>query len=177
LFLFLLIATNLTLLPLYYQSEKQDYRRLATFLKLHLKEGDKIIDSDGRLLGLLYYLGVPIQGRFYHLDYWNFTEGETEYRKSFVYQNKVFTIYHSKTCCDQYLGDGSRLWIFSGIQSAEWLKRNTPSVLKGYFDGSFFHGIQFPTDASMYLFLWDPQSPDEKGIDFSLEQEKKTMGR
>jgi hypothetical protein len=128
LFLFLLIASNLALLPLYYRSEKQDYRRLATFLKLHLQEGDKIIDADGRLVGLLYYLGVPVQGRFYFLDYRKFTQEETEFRKSFVYQNRVFTIYYSKTCCSQYLGDGKRLWILAERESAEWLKENTPSV-------------------------------------------------
>jgi hypothetical protein len=169
LFVLIFIATNLMMLPLYYRSEKQDFRRLATFLKYQLREGDKIIDADARLLGLLYYLKIPVQGRYYRMDYWRFSESENEYRKSFVYQNRVFTIYYSSSCCDQYLGDGNRLWIVAGVQTAEWFKKNTPSVIKGYFDGGFFHGIQFPTDASMYLFLWDPKSPNEKGIDIPIE--------
>jgi hypothetical protein len=42
LFLLLFIASNLTILPLYYRSEKENLRGLVTFLKDHLKEGDKI---------------------------------------------------------------------------------------------------------------------------------------
>jgi hypothetical protein len=49
------------------------------------------------------------------------------------------------------------------------LKENSPSVLKGYFDGSFLNFNKFPTDASIYLFLWDPKSPEEKGIDMPIE--------
>jgi hypothetical protein len=45
----------------------------------------------------------------------------------------------------------------------------TPCVLKGYFDGSFLNFRRFPTDASIYLLLWDPGSPNEKGIDMSVE--------
>jgi hypothetical protein len=45
----------------------------------------------------------------------------------------------------------------------------TPAVLKGYFDGSFLNHDHFPADASMYLFLWDPSSPEEKGIDLPIE--------
>jgi len=28
---------------------------------------------------------------------------------------------------------------------------------------------RFPTDASVYLFLWDPSAPNEKGIDLPIE--------
>jgi hypothetical protein len=45
----------------------------------------------------------------------------------------------------------------------------TPCVLKGYFDGSFLNFRRFPTDASIYLLLWDPRSTNEKGIDIPLE--------
>jgi len=41
--------------------------------------------------------------------------------------------------------------------------------LKGYFDGSFLNLNRFPTDASMYLFLWDPKSPEERGIELPIE--------
>jgi hypothetical protein len=55
----------------------------------------------------------------------------------------------------------------------EWfgkkLKEESPCVLKGYFDGSFLNFTRFPIDASFYLFLWDIQSPQEKGIDLPIE--------
>jgi hypothetical protein len=37
------------------------------------------------------------------------------------------------------------------------------------FDGSFLNFNRFPTDASMYLFLWDPSTPKEKGINLPFE--------
>ena len=42
-FVILFIASNLVILPLYYRSEKQDYRGLVTYLKSQLRDGDKII--------------------------------------------------------------------------------------------------------------------------------------
>jgi hypothetical protein len=56
-----------------------------------------------------------------------------------------------------------------GKHKAKELKMNSPAVFKGYFDGSFLNFNRFPTDASIYLFLWDPSSPNEKGIDLPLE--------
>jgi hypothetical protein len=47
--------------------------------------------------------------------------------------------------------------------------RESPAVLKGFFDGSFANFDRFPRDASIYLFLWDPKSPKEKGIDMPIE--------
>jgi len=41
--------------------------------------------------------------------------------------------------------------------------------LKGRFDGSVSNFRIFPSDASMYLFLWDSRSPGEKGIDMAIE--------
>jgi hypothetical protein len=46
---------------------------------------------------------------------------------------------------------------------------NIPVTWKGYFDGSFLNFTKFPADASMYLFLLDPKSPGEKGIDMPIE--------
>jgi hypothetical protein len=55
------------------------------------------------------------------------------------------------------------LWIVVGKgPSAEEVKKSPGCVLKGYFDGSFAMFRRFPSDASMYLFLWDPRSPEEK---------------
>jgi hypothetical protein len=56
-----------------------------------------------------------------------------------------------------------------GKMNAMKLKENTTWALMGYFDGSFVNYNRFPTDASMYLFLWDPSSPEEKGIDMPIE--------
>jgi hypothetical protein len=39
----------------------------------------------------------------------------------------------------------------------------------GRFDGSFANFSRFPTNASMYLFLWDPQSPKEEAIKIPME--------
>jgi hypothetical protein len=52
---------------------------------------------------------------------------------------------------------------------AKEIKDKSPCVLKGYFDGSFLNFNRFPTDASMYLFLWDPKFPGEKGIEMPIE--------
>jgi len=49
------------------------------------------------------------------------------------------------------------------------IPKSFPFVLKGYFDGSFAHFRRFPSDASMYLFLWNPRSSEEKGVDIPIE--------
>jgi len=56
-----------------------------------------------------------------------------------------------------------------GKYKAKELNMGSPAVFKGYFDGSFLNFSRFPTDASIYLFLWDPSSPNEKGIDLPME--------
>jgi hypothetical protein len=78
-------------------------------------------------------------------------------------------IIYSKNCCTEYVADGSRLWIVVGKWTARQLRETSPCVLRGYFDGSFLNFNRFPTDASMYLFLWDPSSPGEKGIDIPID--------
>jgi hypothetical protein len=170
LFVILFIASNLVILPFYYRSEKQDLRGLVGCLKSQLREGDKIfVETAGYLPGILHYLGVHPEGRHHTATTWK--EGEKAFRveKSFTYQNKTFTIYHSKTCCTQYVVDRSRLWIVVSKWGARNIKGASPCVLKGYFDGSFLNFSRFPDDGSMYLFLWDPQSPEEKGIDMPIE--------
>jgi hypothetical protein len=78
--------------------------------------------------------------------------------KPLLYRNSSFPIYHSATCCAQYLSDGHRLWIVAGVESARSFGKDPRCVLKGYFDGSFLSVDRFPTDGSMYLFLLDPAS-------------------
>ncbi len=170
LFIILLIACNLLILHPYYRSEKQDLRGLAVYLERNLKEGDKLFDADAAYTpGILHYFGVYPEGRHYQIPYRKVSEGGIELRKSFVYQNRIFTIYCSKGCCAQYVADGSRLWIVTGKPFARKLKEDPQFVLKGYFDGSFLNFDRFPMDASMYLFLLDPKSPNEKGIEIVIE--------
>jgi hypothetical protein len=170
LFVILFIASNLVILPFYYNSEKQDLRGLVNSLKAQLRDGDKIFDLDmGYVPGILHYFGIYPEGRHYLIPFLRISEKEIELRKSFIYKNKTYTIYCSNTCCHQYIADGSRLWIVTGKDSAKVIKKSLPCVVKGYFDGSFLNFNRFPTDASMYLLLLDPKSPEEKGIDMPFE--------
>lgn len=169
-FIILFIVSNLLILPLYYNSQKQDFKGLVLYLKSHLRSGDKIFDGDRILTpGILHYFGVYPEGRHYVVTFKKESENIIEYKKSFIHRNEIFTIYYSNTCCTQYISDGSRLWIAVGKQSAKRIKENSAFVFKGYFDGSFLNWHKFPTDASIYLFLLDPSSPDEKGIDMPIE--------
>jgi hypothetical protein len=170
LFAVLLIASNLIILPLYYRSEKQDFRRLVNYLKGNIQDGDKIIvGSIGYIVGLLHYFGVSPQGRHYLLSTQRVSDEEVEYKNSLIIQNKRVTISHSNTYWIQYALEGNRLWIVVDKETAQKVK-NLPFCLpKGDFDGSFLNFNRFPTDASMYLFLWDPKPKGEKGIDIPIE--------
>jgi hypothetical protein len=170
LFLFLFIASNLVILPSYYRYQKQDYRGVVAYLKEHIRDGDRLFtETEAHFPGILHYFGVYPKGRHHVAKSWNDSENKTAYKISFVFQNKNITMFSSKTCCSQYVNDGSRLWIIVGKWTAQKLKDNSPCVLKGYFDGSFLNFTRFPVDASIYLFLLDPKSPGEKGIDMPIE--------
>jgi len=170
LFVILFIASNLVILPFYYRSEKQDFRGLVNYLKGQLREGDKIfVVTTGYIPGILHYFGTHPEGRHHFTLSQKDSEGRVEHKKPFIYRNVTFTIHYSKTCCTQYISDGNRLWIIVGKWRAKTLRRESPCVLKGYFDGSFLNFSRFPDDASMYLFLLDPKSPEEKGIDMPIE--------
>jgi hypothetical protein len=56
-----------------------------------------------------------------------------------------------------------------GKEAAEEMRKKYPYVLKGYFDGSFSFFRKFPSQASMYLFLWDPGSPKGEGLNMPSE--------
>lgn len=172
LFAILFIASNLLILPAYYQSEKQDLRGLVNYLKGHLREGDKIfVQSVVHVPGMLHYFGAHPDERHHRVSFFKDVEKNFEFRmSSFVYQGKIFSIYSSKTCCTQYVADGSRLWIVVGAKwTAKHIREESPCVFMGYFDGSFYNLRKFPTDASIYLFLWDPKSPGAKGIDLPFD--------
>jgi hypothetical protein len=171
LFVILFIASNLVILPLYYRSEKQDFRGLVNYLNSQLRDGDKILAKTFTYFpGILHYFGVDPMKRHYEIPIaWKKPEKEFELKISLVSQKRVFTIYHSNVPYAEYVADGNRLWILTGKETAKEIKKNLPCVLKGYFDGSFANFRRFPSDASMYLFLWDPKSPEEKGIDMPIE--------
>jgi hypothetical protein len=168
LFVILLVLSNLLILPLYYRSEKQDFRGLVTYLRGQLRDGDKIIVSTvAHFPGLLHYFGVYPAGRHYIIPYRRISENEIEHRISLMNQKQKFIISYSKTYWLQYAMEANRLWIVANKITAKKEKSN--AVLKGYFDASFLNFNRFPTDDSMYLFLWDPKSPNEKGIDMPIE--------
>ena len=170
LFTILFVASNLLILPLYYRSQKEDSRGLVNYLKTNLRQGDKLLDIDiARTPGILHYFGTLPQGRHYTVSLHRLSENESELRSSFIYQNRKYVIYCSKSWSDRYISDGARLWVIAGHDSAKRLRSNSNCVLKGYFDGSFLNFRRFPTDASIYLFLCDPKSPEEKGIDMPIE--------
>jgi hypothetical protein len=170
LFLILIIVSNLVILPLYYRSEKQDYRGLVSYLKGHLREGDKIVVGNALYISvMLHYFGVYPEGRHSIIPAWKVSENEFEHRVTLVYKDAKFTILYSKSHWFKYLADGSRIWIVSDKKNAKIILEKIPCPLKGYFDGSFLNMSRFPTDASLYLFLWDPKSPNEKGIDMLIE--------
>ena len=170
LFVILLIASNVVMLPLYYRSEKQDFRGLVTYLKNHLREGDKIfIGSIGYIPGILHYFEAYPEDRHHIFGFRKDPEKDFELRMNFIYKNRIFTIYQSKTCCTQYVADGSRLWVIVGKDFSKEIKKRLPFSLKTYFDGSFANFNKFPTDESIYVFLWDPLSPEEKGIEIPPE--------
>jgi hypothetical protein len=158
------------ILPLYYRSEKQDFKGLVTYLKGHLRDGDKIVVGGTAFFPpILHYFGAHPEGRHQLLTAMKVSDKEIEYRKTFNYQDIKATVIYSKSHWFQYFSDGSRLWIVSDRKNAKRFKEEVPCVFKGYFDGSFLNFNRFPTDVSMYLFLWDPNSPDEKGIDMSID--------
>ena len=171
LFLILFISSNLIILPLYYRAEKQNFRGLVNYLNSQLQDGDKIIVGTFTYIpGILHYFRVDPGNRHYVIPWsWKVPGKEFEFKVSLVSQKRGFSIYHSNIPYDQYVADGSRLWIVVGKETAREIKKAFPFVLKGYFDGSFSNFRRFPSDASMYLFLWDPKSPDEKGIDIPMK--------
>jgi hypothetical protein len=171
LFIILLIASNLVILPIYYRSEKQDFRGLVNYLTGHIRAEDKVIVSPKLYIrGLLYYFGIDLsENRDYLLSQRRVSEDETEYSISLFYKGNKFTISHSKTYWNRYIANGERVWLVVDKNTAKEIKKVYPFTLQGYFDGSVLNLDRFPTDVSMYLLLWDPEAPEEKGIDIPID--------
>jgi hypothetical protein len=170
LFVILFIASNLLILYPYYRSEKEDFRSLVNYLKNHLRQGDKLLDIDIAFTpGILHYFGILPESRLYTIFLHKVSENESELITPFTYQGRKYMIYFSKNASDRYISEGGRVWIIAGRRSAKEIQKKSKCVLKGYFDGSFLNFDRFPTDASFYLFLCDPKSPEEKAIDMLIE--------
>jgi hypothetical protein len=170
LFVILLVASNLVMLPLYYRSEKQDYRGLVNYLKGHVQDGDKIHVGNLMYIGvMLHYFGVYPEKRHYGYPTRRVSQNEFEYGITLIHRDIKLFITYSKSYWHKYLKDGSRVWIVADKTNAKVIRENIPCPLKGYFDGSFLNMSRFPMDASIYLFLWDPQSPNERGIDMPID--------
>jgi uncharacterized membrane protein len=171
LFIILLIASNLVILPIYYCSEKQNFRGLANYLTGHIRAGDKVIVSPKLYIrGLLYYFGIGLsESRDYLLSQRRVSEDETEYSISLFYRGNKFTVSHSKTYWNRYIAEGNRVWLVVDKKTAKEINKIYPLALKGYFDGSVLNLVRFPTDVSMYLLLWDPEAPREKEINMPIE--------
>lgn len=170
LFVLLFTVSNAMVLPIYYRSEKMDFRGLATYLKNHLREGDEIFVVTTALMpGILSYLGALPPWRHHKASPIMESGQIVGYEIPFVYRKKTFSLIYSERCCNQWIKEGRRLWMIVFKWKAKDMIGKTPAVLKGYFDGRFLNHDHFPADASMYLFLWDPKSPEEKGIDIPIE--------
>jgi hypothetical protein len=170
LFLIFLVASNLIILPLYYRSEKQDYKGLVTYLKGQLRDGDRIVVGNAMYINVvLHHFGIYPKSRHYVIPARRVSQDELEYNVDGIYQNVRFAVTYSKSHWFKYFNDGTRLWIVSDKANAKILRERFSPILKGYFDGSALNMERFPSDASLYLFLWDPKSPGEKGIDFSFD--------
>ena len=173
LFVLFLVTSNVIILPLYYWSEKQDFKGLVNYLKNHSQNGDGIfVRTKAYLPGILFYFGASPGGRHYPIILSKEPEKGLEYRIISTDQSKAVTVYNSESCCAQYVSEGNRLWIVVDKGSAEKLKGNSPCTLKRVFDGSFANFRKFPSDASMYLFLCDPKSVEKNTIDLAISSEK-----
>ena len=170
LFIILFIASNLVILPLYYSSEKQDFRGLVNYLKGQSKMEIRLLLEMCHISHRYFIILEPTRNSRQHvIPARKIPGGEIEYGIGVIYQSIKFNIIYSKSHWFQYFTDGSKLWIIADKLNGKRLQEEYSCVLKGYFDGSFSHIPRFPTDASMYLFLWDPKSPGEKGIEIPIK--------
>jgi len=169
-FILFMILSNLIILPFYYRSEKQDFRGLVNYFRNYLEDGDKIIvGSYPSMVGILHYFGIDPKGRMYLLSTHSVSEAEREFRVPMVVGNRHLMMIHSQTHWLKYATERNRLWLVLDKDHAEQAKKIPNFQFKGYFDGSFLNFNRFPTDASIYLYLWDLKSPGEKGIDMPIE--------
>lgn len=167
LFVTLFAASNLLMLPFYYRAEKQDFRGLANYLKWQIQEGDEIqISTRGHFPGILYYFGVYPIGRQYIIPHSKMSENIYKSKFPLMIEDKSFVVSYSSDSSLRFdllekNPNHGRLWLVVNKITAEKL-RGTPCIFTGFFDGSFLNYDKFPTDDSMYLYLWAPKSKNKK---------------
>jgi uncharacterized membrane protein len=157
LFTLFFVGSNLLFLPRYYTSQKQDFRSLVKNLESHLADRDTVfVASVAYIPGILHYLGIFPESRHYSIPFSETSANRPEFRISVASRHRLFSIVNSASCCSQYTGDGSRLWLIVGASTYEEIHRHSPCTLKGVFDGTVSYFRRFPSDASMYLLLCEP---------------------
>ena len=171
LFVILVLASNLVMLPLYYRHEKQDFRGIASFLRTQLQDRDRIVvQSQIEVYGLLHYFGIELpKSREYLFSQERIFGDEIGYAVSLIHSGNRFTLSYPKDHSMQFVAGRNRTWLLVDKKIARAIKSVRHFHLMGYFNGGFLSLGRFPSDASMYLFLWDPQSPDEKGMDLPID--------
>jgi hypothetical protein len=152
------VVSNIYFLPRYYSSEKQDFRSLTRYLESRLRNSDTVfVGSLAYVPGILHYFGVFPESRNYSVPISEASLAGREFRISLTSRQRAFSIVYSNSCCGQYTGEGKRLWIVVGKPTYQRIRNIFPCILMGVFDGSVSNFRRFPSDASMYLLLWDPE--------------------
>jgi hypothetical protein len=163
------------MLPLYYRAEKQDFRKLVNYLKWQIQEGDDIqVSTIAHYPGILHYFGVYPTGRQYVIPCSTISENIYKCEFPLIMEKKTFTVsysnvHHLRFDLLEKSPNQGRLWLVVNKITAEKLRGYTRCIFTGYFDGSFVNFNKFPSDDSMYLFLWDPKLSDGRGKDMPIE--------
>jgi len=66
--------------------------------------------------------------------------------------------------------------VIVGKTDLKEIKECSTFVFRGYFDGTFCNLRRFPGDASMYLFLRDPESPKKEELKCPLSEAPRPQG-
>ncbi len=120
-------------------------------------------------IGILFYFGITPVSRHYTARIVKQGDKLVGLKRSFYYNRNEYIIYYSNTCCEQYIADGSRLWIVVGKSGRVEVEKNLSCKRMGYFDGSFLNYNKFPANASMYLFLCDPSPSNQNRKDILFD--------
>jgi hypothetical protein len=140
-------------------------------LEGQLQDDDKIfVKSIAYIPGMLHYFKVYPGSRHYDFPVWVDDSGnEILAEVRLIGSEKRVTIHYSSLGYSQYTVDRGQLWIIVDKTDLKEIKKCSACVFRGYFDGTFCNFRRFPSDASMYLFLWDPKLANEKGIEMPFE--------
>jgi hypothetical protein len=128
----------------------------VTYLKNHLREGDKIfIGSIGYIPGILHYFEAYPEDRHHIFGFRKDPEKDFELRMNFIYKTGFLLFINQELLRSVWLMEAVMDHCWQGF--AKEIERITFRP-EAYFDGSFANFGKFPSDESIYLFLWDPLS-------------------